>query len=699
MTKFTSQPLLHGLAALSREKADALMLVLSCAFILIPFVEYSVAWISTAAVLLIGWRVLITVRGQRLPERWLVTLIAVALVIGVCLHFHTWLGKDVGIAFLIILISAKLLELHARRDAVAVIFLCYFLLVGQLLYSQSILSALYLIFCAGLLISAQFSIQYHQLIPPLSKRLLSGYKIVGMAVPLALILFLFFPRIQGPLWGKPQGNAGGITGLSESMEPGNVAELALSDQIAFRVRFHQAVPDQALLYWRGIVLDTFNGSRWSVSASHNKFEAGTAAPGMAVSQEIFLEPHGQRWLFGLDQPVYLSNYNGMALSQTDRQFGQLTRYDEMRSPSPIQDRIKYTIVSNIVDPAAAVAGVTMPMSLSEKMELLNYALQLPVGYNPLTIQWAQQLRQRSNDPVQLSNLVLLYFRVQPFRYTLDPPPLGNNQVDDFMFTTRAGFCEHYASAFVVIMRAMHIPARVVTGYQGGEINPMDHLMTVRQSDAHAWAEIWTDQRGWIRIDPTAAVAPNRVERGINASFPNRNLAGLLNISQQSWIAGVARQLRLQWDATNSAWNLWVLNYSMGKQLDLLSFITGIEYPQPAQLGMAMMIAASLVMAVLTLIMLGKRSTVSPLDRIYQNFCSHMRRQGCARMPHEGAEDYGRRLLQIFPEAVAITDFLNCYNDCKYGKGYNSGQLNTLKKLLALCLQLKSARTPSISSAT
>ena len=685
-------------AALTRDKADTLLLIATCSLVLFPFAEHTPFWLSLIAALLIAWRIWLTLRGQSLPGKWLLTSIALALLAVVYAQFHTWLGKDAGIAFLIILVCLKMLELHARRDAVSVLFVCYFLLVGQLLYSQSLLSAGYLLLCMGLLISTQFTFQYHQLIPPFSKRLLSGYKIVGLAIPLALILFLFFPRIQGPLWGKQQGNVGGITGLSDTMEPGNVAELALSDQIAFRVRFAgkfaNTPPPPSQLYWRGIVLDTFNGSRWSVSRLSSLPVTSAPTQGIPVIQDILMEPHNQRWLFGLDRPDSLTSYNGKTVADQDYQYGRLTPYGEMRSPDRIQDRIRYTIKSYLSSPAAANTLTAAPMS--ERVELQNRALQLPPGYNPITIQWAQQLRQKTDKPVQLANLVLNFFREQPFRYTLSPPPLGVNQIDDFMFGTQAGFCEHYASAFVVIMRAMHIPARVVTGYQGGETNSVDGLMTVRQSDAHAWAEIWLDDRGWVRVDPTAAVAPNRVEHGINGSFPNRGLTSLINFSRTSWIADFARQLRSQWDATNSAWNLWVLNYSLDKQINLLSALSGIEHPQAAQLGIAMMVAASLIVAILSFILLGKRTAATPLDRAYIKFCRHMDSVGHGRLPHEGALDYCRRLQSVFPNRSELIDFLTLYANCKYGRGYNPDQLTQLKQLLKLCLQLKPSRANSSS---
>jgi len=691
-------PQIKKIRDLPRDKSDTLLLVLACSMVLAPFTQYSPLWVNITAILLTGWRIWITLRGTALPAKWQITLIACTLIVGVYLHFHTWLGKDAGVAFLIILVCLKMLELHARRDAVAVLFVCYFLLVGQLLYSQSLLTGLYLLLCTALLVSTQIAFQYHQLVPSLFVRLMGGFKMVGIAVPLTLILFLFFPHIQGPLWGTQQGNSNGVSGLSDFMEPGNVAELALSDQIAFRVQFKQPPPPSSQLYWRGIVLDTFNGKRWSISSAPATVSIATPVQGTSVTQDIILEPHNQRWLFGLDQPAYLTALNGTPIAGNDTQFSTLTRFGEMRSATVINDRIRYSIVSYLSNSGASESSTTgTPPSHSERIELQNNALQLPAGFNPMTLRWSQQLRAQSNDPIQLANQVLHFFREQPFRYTLSPPELGVNQIDDFMFGTQAGFCEHYASAFVVIMRAMRIPSRVVTGYQGGEINPIDQLMTIRQSDAHAWAEIWVEPRGWIRVDPTAAVAPSRVERGINGSFPNRNLSGLLNFNQQGWAGNLARQFRAQWDALNSGWNLWVLNYNLGKQLNLLSFISGIQNPQAAQLGMAMMIGASLTVGLLSLFLLVRKPPQSPLDRVYQKFCRHMRLLGYPRMVHEGPYDYCQRLQPVFPDKAELVDFLALYSECRYGRGYNANQHSHLNQLLSLCLQLKPAHDNSTSS--
>lgn len=347
----------------------------------------------------------------------------------------------------------------------------------------------------------------------------------------------------------------------------------------------------------------------------------------------------------------------------------------MRSVKPIQDRIRYTIASSVNH---------TEYQPDEASTAKRQGLLLPEGYNPLTVQWAQRLRQTTADPLQLTQLVLNFFRQQPFRYTFNPPLLGMNQIDDFMFGTQAGFCEHYASAFVVAMRAMGVPARVVTGYQGGELNSVDGLMTVRQSDAHAWAEIWINQRGWLRIDPTAAVAPARVEHKGSAVL---NGTGLINFNQQTWLLNLTKQLRSRWDATNSAWNLWALNYNLEKQKNLLSNLAGIQNPQATQIGVAMMLAASLVVAVISLLLLSQPARLSPLDKMYQRFCQAMSNRGYPRMLHEGAIAYNQRLQDVFHNP-AIDKFLTLYTQFKYAKNTEPNHLIILKNQLKLCLQLK-----------
>ena len=715
--KFNMHSIRKHFLHLSRDKVDTFLLIFTTTLVLAPFAFHNPTWLIATALALISWRVVVTLTGQTLPQKWLLISVAIILVIAIYFHFHTWLGKEAGVALLILLSCLKMLEMHARRDAIAVIFVGYFLLMGQLWYSQSLLAVLYLLLCFSFLVSAQITFQYLQGAPKMRQRIAAGFKLSLLALPLALVLFVLFPRLQGPFWGNQTGNGGAMTGLSDSMEVGNVAELALSDQIAFRVKFDGAIPSQSDLYWRGIVLTAFDGRRWTAptdevddvdnlhnidthrakesistannASDHNLLDSSIKSTFKnAIIQDIVQEPHNQRWIFALDTPLALTQLASDGGNITS----YLTPYAEMRSNLILEHRIHTTVVSDLH--ANAIAD-----KKPDAMQVLNLqraeALTLPIGLNPLTQKWAQQIAQKSASPNEFINTVLSYFRNQPFRYTLSPPPLGRDQVDDFLFATRAGFCEHYASAFVVILRAAGIPARVVTGYQGGEINPVDNLLTVRQSDAHAWAEVYLGKRGWVRFDPTAAVAPERVEHGIRSQFGAQSLAGLINLPKNNWLTKTAQKCANQWDAINSAWNLWALNYNLEKQKNLMHAITGINNPASSQIGIAMMICAGIVAAFVALFLFYKRTVVSPEDKIYARFCRAMQKKGYPKDPHEGALAYCQRLQNTLAENHKLTngqellaEFAMLYTQTKYGKTINPINLTRLKKSLLLCLKIK-----------
>ena len=659
---------------LPQEKVTTFHLIFSCLLALLPFIQMSPWWISVMAGLLLSWRGIITITGHQLPAKWLLAAITMLLLAIVYWQLN-WLNRDTGVSILVVLACLKLLEMHARRDAMAVVFVSYFLLAGQLFYSQSLLTALYLGLCLIFLFSVQQTYHYHHMAPPFSHRLRHGARVLGLAIPLALLLFLLFPRIQGPLWGKPEAHPYGVTGLSDFMQPGNIAELLGSDQIAFRVKFsgNGGIPAPQNSYWRTIVLDRYDGQRWISSPAANTLPQKAldrlpSHPGNVIAQHIIMEPSNQHWLFALDLPTSLPNPGEFSL--------QLTQRWEVHSNRLVQERLQYDVLSQ---PGNSLQQILTPA------ELRN-SLQLPKSTNPLTINWARQLQQQTPNPALLVQQVLSHFRNQPFHYTLSPPVLGEQQIDDFMFSTRSGFCEHYSSAFVFIMRAMGIPARVVTGYQGGEMNPIDGLMTIRQSDAHAWAEVWLDQQGWVRIDPTAAIAPGRVQHELAQHYSDGHFSGLINLNEHAWLRNMALHLRANWDALNSAWNLWGLNYNWDKQKSLL-YRLGFENPQLSQLPLIMAISASLMSALLAIFLLWKQSNHEPLDKLYQQFCSIMEKHGHPRLPHEGPTHYSQRLQPIFSDNSQIINFLHLFSRCKYGKEYNSSNYTALKLHLKKCRQL------------
>lgn len=656
---------------MSRDKADTLLLMAACTLVLLPQAAHLPLWTSLAVFGLLLWRGWITLRGNRMPPRWLLLPVALLCMAGVYASHKTFFGRDAGVMMLALLLALKMLEMHARRDLFVVLFLSFFLMLTNFFYSQSIGTALIMVAAIIALLTAQLSFQYTGLVPPLKNRLRLGALIFALALPLMLMLFVLFPRIQGPLWGLPGDAHGGRSGLSDSMSPGNISELALSDSIAFRVKFIDPAPPQAVLYWRAIVLGNYDGRTWSALQPRlSHAQAVTLIPhGAPVRYQVTLEPHGRRWLFALEVPQAIPRLAGNPAGIT----GEL----ELLAAQAINQRVRY-------DAASYIEG---KLQASESALSLQDWLRLPPGFNPQTLEWAAQLRRQSDDDAALVNSVLQFFRSQPFRYTLEPPLLGKHAVDDFLFSTRAGFCEHYASAFVVLMRALDIPARVVTGYQGGEINPVDGYLSVRQSDAHAWAEVWLKGRGWSRIDPTAAVAPNRVEMNLARSITRDGLSGLFaaGMDNNAWLG----KLRIHWDAVSNSWNQWVLNYNTAQQKSLLAAL-GFDDVDWRTLTGLMLGVGTLLMALMTVPLLrGQRPKIEPIDALYSALCRNMARRGHPRAIHEGPRAYGARLAkELAADRYApVARFLALYEQARYGKhdaATRSAMISELKSHLAQC---------------
>jgi transglutaminase-like putative cysteine protease len=665
---------LRGYSVMSRDKADTLLLLGSTLLVLIPHSLHLPAWVSLLCLATLAWRALITLGGRRMPSSMLVLPLAGAAMLGVLQTYHTILGKDPGVAMLVMLVAFKMLEMHARRDLFVVVFLCFFLALTNFFYSQSIGTALMIGLAVLALVTTQLSFQYAGKVPSLGRRVRVAGTVLLLAMPLALAMFVVFPRVQGPLWSMPSDANSARTGMSDNMSPGNFSSLAQSEAVVFRAHFTDAAPDQAQLYWRAMVLGAFDGrtwtrtrpnrSPWSVSSR----TAGLVTTGHTVRYDVTLEPLGTRWLYVLEMPRRTPDM-GM---DTARMSPEL----ELSTVVPIEQRLRYDAVSSIG--YTFQGGTDLPDAARW--------LQLPPGRNPRTLAAGRALAAQG-DPLQRVNAVLTRFRNEPFSYTLEPPLLGNEPVDEFLYDTRSGFCEHYSSAFVVLMRAAGVPARVVTGYQGGDINPVDGYMTVRQSDAHAWAEVWLGTLGWVRVDPTAAVAPDRIRRSLASAIPPRpplgieGLDGLINFTTDR--DGVLAQLRYRLSAVNNGWNQWVLNYTPERQRSVVnSLSSGLTNWRSL-----LLLAASLLLLWGAQLLRVRRRT-DPIDALYSTLCKRLAQQGYARLPDEGPTAYAARLANA-PLAPArhdaIAAFLRCYSAYRYGPAAPApGLYAKMKNLLAQC---------------
>lgn len=615
---------------------EAWLLALALATVL-PHLPFAPTWLAVCALTLLGGRVLLWWQRRPLPPTWLLTLLVVATGLAVFLSFQRLFGRDPGIALLLCLTCLKLLESKHPRDGLTLVFLAWFLQLGLFFYSQSMATAA--LAAANLLLSVTtLGVLCHGKRPPLLILRLSG-RMLLQAVPLMLLLFLLFPRIQGPLWGLPLDAFSAGSGLSDSMAPGSIARLTLSDAIAFRVKFDTAPPRQDRLYWRGPVLSHYDGRTWRPAASRAAPElAYPLVPADSYAYTVTLEPHNQPWLFALEFPDRLPTDSLMSSD-----FRLLAR-------EAVRTRLRYALSSR---PGLAVGE-------REGGQVLQDALSLPRGFNPraraLAAGW------RSPDATAVLRQALAFFRGNGFVYTLEPPLLGDDAVDEFLFGSHRGFCEHFAGAFVFLMRAAGVPARVVTGYQGGEINPVDGFLEVRQADAHAWAEVWIAGRGWLRVDPTAAANPSRIEAGLAAAVPRGEPLPFSLRPGLNWL----RELRWRWDAVGNGWNQWILGYNPVRQRQLLERF-GLPDADWQSLTALLTAGSCLLMLVLLAWTLRKTEATDPAQRAWQRLSQKLARTGLQRQPQEGPLDYCRRVVQARPELTAdMSSITALYIACRYG---------------------------------
>ncbi|MBM3359021.1 MAG: DUF3488 domain-containing protein [Betaproteobacteria bacterium] len=631
-----------------------LWLLLALAMVAAPHAARMPWWITGLVAMLATWRMYLGYGRLALPSRWLLLLIVITATIGVYLNFRTIFGRDAGVALLVVMLGLKLLETRSLRDAMLLSFLGYFLVITNFLYSQTIPTGLYMLACVWVITAAMIGLHFTRDEPSFHNQLRTAGLLLAQSTPLMLVLFLLFPRVPGPLWGLPHDAYTGVSGLSDTMTPGSISNLILLDAAAFRVKFDSAIPQPKQLYWRGPVLWDFDGRTWSTP----RFLYGAAqftSHGEPVSYEVTLEPHNKRWMFALDLPATVP-----ARSVTSSDF-------QIRAADPVTARVRYDMVSHL----------EFSYGISENRLALNRALQLPAGFNPRATAFARALRAKHPDDRALIKEVLAMFRIQNYRYTLSPPLLGEHSVDEFLFDTLSGFCEHYSSAFAVLMRAAGIPARVVTGYQGGEVNPVGDYLIVRQADAHAWNEVWLRDQGWVRVDPTGAVSPLRVEAGIAAAVPRTDPLPLMVRGDFQLL----RQLRLTWDLVTNSWNQWVLGYTPERQRRLLTSV-GMDDVTWRALAIVLLWATALTVAVLSALMLrGLRLRVrDPVKIAYSRFCDKLRRKGLARDAAEGPSDYARRIAPLRPDlAPAIDAITRLYVALRYSAEASASALHELRR--------------------
>tara|TARA_R110000868_G_scaffold301794_2_gene562300 strand:+ start:4899 stop:6893 length:1995 start_codon:yes stop_codon:yes gene_type:complete len=647
-------------------------LLVAQVLVIIPHLTHLPLWIIGLWLGSAAWRIQIFRMRARYPNAWAKGALMLAAAVGVFLSRGSLIGLDAGVVLLISAFVLKLLEMRTRRDALVLIFLGFFVVVTAYLFDDSMLMAFYSLLPVTALLAALIGLQQSSLAaqPWPTARLAGG--LLLQALPVMVLLFVFFPRL-GPLWSLPVPNDKATTGLSDSMAPADIAELSRSAALAFRASFNGTTPPRRELYWRALTLDRFDGRRWSQS-DYAEFapDAQWQKQGEALSYSIVMQPSAQRWLFALD--VAQTN-----LAQT-RQMSDF----RLQRRQPVDRSLIYQVSS-------------WPQALRElqpAQQTLRRALQLPAQGEPRSRAWAEQLKRDYPQPEQLVQALLSHFNREPYAYTLRPPMLGENNIDDFLFETHSGFCAHYAGAMTFVLRAAGIPARVVAGYQGGEFNPAGNYVQVRQFDAHAWVEFWQAEQGWVSVDPTFQVAPERIDMGLEEalageqSFLENSPFSPLRYRNLSWL----NELRMAWDNINYGWQRWVLGYQSEQQLEFLKRWLGRVDAQSLVLGLVG--GGGLLLGLLALWLFKPWQRERDVQqRLFRRFEGLLARHGVVRQPGEGPRDYAARASQQLPaQAHAIADFAAAFEAQRYaGQVLSTGQLHQRLKALRRALPWRFTR--------
>ena len=617
-----------------------------------PHASHLPAWTTAATAILFAWRLIIAWKAMRLPPRWLMLTAAVAGIVADILTYRTIFGRDAGVALLVLLLALKLMEMRSQRDVYVVSFLSYFLALTNFFYSQTIPTAALMLVTVYVITASLIGFNATACRPMENFR--AAGALLVQAGPVMLLLFFLFPRVSGPLWGLPQDAFSAVTGLSDTMSPGSISQLSLSDAIAFRVKFEGTPPPRPQLYWRGPVFWHFDGRTWRAAGLPRVQRAVQFEPlGAPVDYEITLEPHNRQWLFALDLPARLPPKT------------RITSDYILLSVPPVRSRIRYALRSY---PSYRTTAGAEPADF-------RTATSFPREVNPRAQNLAREWRRSLGNDEAILRQAIDFLRAGKYGYTLLPPLLGMHTVDEFLFETKEGFCEHFASSFVFLMRAAGVPARVVTGYQGGDINPVDGYMVVRQADAHAWAEVWLENRGWVRVDPTAAAVPLRVNAGIAAAAPQGT--PLLMRTNFGWL----RSLRDNWEALGNRWNQWVLAYNPDRQREMMAWF-GIRSPSWETLAMVLFWTVASVLGVIALWLFARYQPVDPTQRAWLAFCRKLGRVGVARNDSEGPLDFSERAAARLPaRAEAMRAIAGLYVEIRYGRAADSSSLAQFRSLV------------------
>ena len=540
------------------------------------------------------------------------------------------------------------------------------------LYSQTILMGVYMLACVWIFVATLVGFNRINTEATVRERLVPAFWLLVQAIPLMLVLFFLFPRISAPLWRMP-GSDAASSGLSDEMTPGDISKLSLSDAVAFRVDFAAAVPDTQDLYWRGPVLGQQAGRSWKMYPVRPAVRLNYEAQSSPIGYRVTLQPHNKPWLFALDLPT--ATPPGAYLL-ADFQLRSTTLVTNLRAYE-MSSILRYRVSTDL------------------QTDDLRPYLRFDESLNPRTIAYAKKLREDNPDPKVLIEKLMARYNSE-FEYTLEPPRLGVHPIDEFLFDTKKGFCEHYAGSFVMILRVAGIPARVVTGYQGGEVNPITRQLVVRQSEAHAWSEVWLPDLGWLRADPTFAVSPLRINRGMDEALGPQ---GILNGLIQADRFGFLKQVSFSWDALNSQWNQWVVGFNEERQRYAFEKFLGLRDMDWRQLAIWLIGAIFSTGGIVGLLLLRKvyLTQKEPVVAAYEKFCATLAKAGIVRAPHEGPMDLLARIEQKRPALVASArPLVEAYVAIRYSRpGATPGANANVADFVGLVRRFRISKSPTL----
>ena len=644
-------------------------------------------WIGVICVGMWILRLWATQHPALMPSRTIRFALTLGCIGGVYLSFGYLLGPEPGTALLLLLLALKPFEAQGRRDQVLILFMAYLLVLLQFLHSQSMLVAGYMTLVVLVITAALVGVAHPASQTDPRFRLRQAGVLLLQALPVMLILFVLFPRLPGSLWGLFQAPRTGLTGLSDTMSPGDISELLQSSEVVFRVAFVGQPPAVSRMYWRALVLWETDGRTWRVGEPEGEPRQWRVRPrGEPVEYVLTMEAHDQRWLPVLEMPLAegWARQEGVSVEALPDVSPETIPGSEADTPGIMAEELALAsdFLLEVREELRRRARFQLQATLEFETDAPTSgehlrALELPLSGNERARELARSWATTAMDERTVVDRALHFFRDETFDYTLRPPLLGEEAVDDFLFRTRSGYCEHYASAFTFLMRAAGIPARVVVGYQGGDRNPLGDYFVIRQYHAHAWSEVWLEETGWTRVDPTTVLAPERIDVGAGALVPNIDMPRVLSSREMGWVISAWRGLTQGWDAANTLWNQWVLDFGFERQRRFLERFglagtTRLERFGHLVLALSLsFVAAALIYGV---IQLRSRPPEDALDKTYARFCRRLAKIGIPRFPQEGPRDYALRAAGLRPDlAEPITAIGEGYIQLRYGESPRPGR--------------------------